>query len=146
MQKEDPWPWVNFTVCSPLTPPHHPSKTTLTIESYLSVILANAASRWWTILNKCLWHQRKPGSTRWRMRGPCGFSRYWNIGNTGCSVGWTIIKINYSFFQNDKSRTWEENQRPIITVTTVEDFWSLYNHIETPSKLPFGSDYSLFKV
>ena len=28
----------------------------------------------------------------------------------------------------------------------MEDFWSLYNHIETPSKLPFGSDYSLFKV
>jgi len=49
------------------------------------------------------------------------------------------------FFKNDKSRTWEENQRPIITVTTVEDFWSLYNHIETPSKLPPGSDYSLFK-
>ena len=97
MQKEDPWPWVNFTVCSPLTPPHHPSKSTLTIESYLSVILANAASRWWTILNKCLWHQRKPGSTRWRMRGPCGFSRYWNIGNTGCSVGWTIIPMNYIF-------------------------------------------------
>ena len=34
------------------------------------------------------------------------------------------------FFKNDKSRTWEENQRPIITVTSVEDFWSLYNHIE----------------
>ena len=48
--------------------------------------------------------------------------------------------------KNDKSRTWEENQRPIITVTTVEDFWSLYNHIETPSKLPLGSDYSLFKA
>merc|ERR1719369_1475619 len=24
------------------------------------------------------------------------------------------------FFKNDKARTWEENQRPIITVTTVE--------------------------
>ena len=57
-----------------------------------------------------------------------------------------MVSLNYSLFQNDKSRTWEENQRPIITVTTVEDFWSLYNHIETPSKLPFGSDYSLFKV
>ena len=50
------------------------------------------------------------------------------------------------FFKNDKSRTWEENQRPIITVTTVEDFWSLYNHIEVASRLPPGSDYSLFKV
>ena len=49
------------------------------------------------------------------------------------------------FFKNDKSRTWEENQRPIITVTTVEDFWSLYNHIEVASRLPAGADYSLFK-
>jgi len=49
------------------------------------------------------------------------------------------------FFKNDKGRSWEENQRSIITVTTVEDFWSLYNHIEVASKLPAGSDYSLFK-
>ena len=49
------------------------------------------------------------------------------------------------FFKNDKGRSWEENQRSIITVTTVEDFWSLYNHIEVASKLPPGSDYSLFK-
>jgi len=49
------------------------------------------------------------------------------------------------FFKNDKSRSWEENQRPIITVTTVEDFWSLYNHIEVASRLPAGCDYSLFK-
>merc|ERR1712130_558463 len=40
------------------------------------------------------------------------------------------------FFKNDKTRSWEENQRPIITVTTVEDFWSLYNHIEVASRLP----------
>merc|ERR1712212_1089357 len=49
------------------------------------------------------------------------------------------------FFKNDETRSWEENQRPIITVTTVEDFWSLYNHIEVASRLPAGSDYSLFK-
>ena len=61
-------------------------------------------------------------------------------------MNYSIIPLELFLFQNDKSRTWEENQRPIITVTTVEDFWSLYNHIETPSKLPFGSDYSLFKV
>lgn len=35
------------------------------------------------------------------------------------------------FFKNDKARSWEENQKPIITVNTVEDFWSLYNHIGT---------------
>ena len=49
------------------------------------------------------------------------------------------------FFKNDKSRTWKENQRPIITVTTVEDFWRLYNNISVASRLPPGSDYSLFK-
>ena len=41
------------------------------------------------------------------------------------------------FFKNDKSRTWEENQRPITTVTTVEDFWSLYNHIEAGLQILF---------
>jgi len=49
------------------------------------------------------------------------------------------------FFKNDKARTWEDNQQSIITVNTVEDFWSLYNHIEVASKLAPGSDYSLFK-
>jgi translation initiation factor 4E len=49
------------------------------------------------------------------------------------------------FFKNEKNRNWEQNQRQIITVSTVEDFWSLYNHIELASKLPTGCDYSLFK-
>jgi len=49
------------------------------------------------------------------------------------------------FFKNDKARTWEENQRPILTVDTVEDFWSLYNHVSLASNLPPGSDYSFFK-
>ena len=49
------------------------------------------------------------------------------------------------FFKNDKSRSWEENQRQVMTVDTIEDFWSLYNHIEEASRLTPGSDYSLFK-
>jgi len=49
------------------------------------------------------------------------------------------------FFKNDKSKQWEENQREIITFTTVEDFWALYNHIELASRLAAGCDYSLFK-
>jgi translation initiation factor 4E len=50
------------------------------------------------------------------------------------------------FFKNERNRSWEENQRPIITFSTVEDFWALYNHIEQASKLIAGCDYSLFKV
>lgn len=49
------------------------------------------------------------------------------------------------FFKNDRTRNWEDNQRPIITFNTVEDFWALYNHIELASKLATGCDYSLFK-
>lgn len=49
------------------------------------------------------------------------------------------------FFKNDRNRSWEENQRPIITFSTVEDFWALYNHIEQASQLNAGCDYSLFK-
>ena len=39
------------------------------------------------------------------------------------------------FYKNDKSRSWDENQKAIITVDTVEDFWSLYNHIEVDIKI-----------
>jgi len=49
------------------------------------------------------------------------------------------------FFKNEKGKDWESNQKPVIDFDTVEDFWSLYNHIEVASKLQVGSDYSLFK-
>ncbi len=49
------------------------------------------------------------------------------------------------FFRNDRSRPWEENQRAVISVKTVEDFWAVVNHIEGASRLQVGCDYSLFK-
>ena len=52
---------------------------------------------------------------------------------------WTL------FFKNGKSRTWEDNQKPVITVTTVEDFWALMHHIDEASELKDGCDYSFFK-
>ena len=52
---------------------------------------------------------------------------------------WTL------FFKNGKSRTWEDNQKPVITVTTVEDWWSLIHHIDAASELKDGCDYSFFK-
>ena len=64
---ENPRSWVNFNGLSPHLVPialeselseaehlsHHPSTTTLVIESYFSVMLTNAAHRWSTILKKC---------------------------------------------------------------------------------------------
>ncbi|XP_067000039.1 eukaryotic translation initiation factor 4E1-like [Anabrus simplex] len=49
------------------------------------------------------------------------------------------------YFENDRNKTWEENQREILSFDTVEDFWSLYHHIRTASELRQGCDYSLFK-
>jgi len=49
------------------------------------------------------------------------------------------------FFKNDKSRNWADNLKCVTNVSTVEDFWALYNHILPVSKLPSGCDYSMFK-
>ncbi|XP_066261654.1 eukaryotic translation initiation factor 4E1-like [Euwallacea similis] len=49
------------------------------------------------------------------------------------------------YFENDRTQSWEKNQREIASFQTVEDFWSLYNHIKLASELKQGTDYSLFK-
>lgn len=49
------------------------------------------------------------------------------------------------YFEKNNSKSWEDNQREITSFNTVEDFWSLYNHIKLPSQLRMGCDYSLFK-
>nr|CAG4638678.1 EOG090X0BMA [Cyclestheria hislopi] len=50
------------------------------------------------------------------------------------------------FFKTDRAKGWEENQREVINFDTIEDFWSLYNHIKSASELSAGCDYSLFKT
>lgn len=50
------------------------------------------------------------------------------------------------FFKGDRNAEWEENLRYITSFDNVEGFWSLFNHLETPSNLPSNTDYSLFKV
>ncbi|XP_071455670.1 eukaryotic translation initiation factor 4E-like [Hetaerina americana] len=49
------------------------------------------------------------------------------------------------FYENDRSKSWEDNQREITSFDTVEDFWGLYNNIKAASDLRVGCDYSLFK-
>ena len=50
------------------------------------------------------------------------------------------------YYKNDRSKSWEENLREVVTFSTIEDFWALYNHIELASRLATGSDYSIFKA
>ena len=39
---------------------------------------------------------------------------------------------------------WQANQTKAVEVSTVEDFWRMYNHIHPPSKIA-SADYSLFR-
>jgi len=49
------------------------------------------------------------------------------------------------YYDNEKGKTWEACQHQITSFDTVEDFWSLYNHIKLASEIRSGNDYSLFK-
>lgn len=49
------------------------------------------------------------------------------------------------YLENDRNKSWEDMQNEITSFDTVEDFWSLYNHIRVASELKQGNDYSLFK-
>jgi len=49
------------------------------------------------------------------------------------------------YLENDRTKSWEDMQNEITSFDTVEDFWSLYNHIRVASELKQGNDYSLFK-
>ncbi|XP_037934318.1 eukaryotic translation initiation factor 4E1-like isoform X2 [Teleopsis dalmanni] len=49
------------------------------------------------------------------------------------------------YLESDRTKSWEDMQNEITSFETVEDFWSLYNHIKPPSEIKSGCDYSLFK-
>lgn len=49
------------------------------------------------------------------------------------------------YLEADRSKSWEEMQNIVTTFDSVEDFWSLYNHIKQPAEIKTGNDYSLFK-
>ncbi|KAJ8876377.1 hypothetical protein PR048_020822 [Dryococelus australis] len=49
------------------------------------------------------------------------------------------------YYENDRTKSWEDNQRQVTNFHTVEDFWRLHNNIKSASDLRQGCDYSLFK-
>ncbi|XP_022193045.1 eukaryotic translation initiation factor 4E [Nilaparvata lugens] len=49
------------------------------------------------------------------------------------------------YYEHDKKKSWMKNQCEITSFDTVEDFWSLFNHIKSASEIRHGCDYSLFK-
>ncbi len=53
---------------------------------------------------------------------------------------------SFWFFKNDRQCEWKDNLIQITTVSTVEGFWSVYNHLQVASRLGQGCDYFLFKT
>lgn len=50
------------------------------------------------------------------------------------------------YFKNDRMSDWKDNLIKITTVSTVEHFWSVFNHLKSASRLDHNCDYSLFKT
>ncbi|GMT12241.1 hypothetical protein PFISCL1PPCAC_3538, partial [Pristionchus fissidentatus] len=49
------------------------------------------------------------------------------------------------YLKADRNKEWEDCLKMVSVFDTVEDFWALYNHIQTASGLNMGSDYYMFK-
>jgi len=50
------------------------------------------------------------------------------------------------YYRNDRALSWEENQVEVATVTTIEEFWQLYQLLQPASNLPQGTDYAMFRA
>jgi len=55
--------------------------------------------------------------------------------------------LTFWFLKNENTNewNWKQNQAPVVTVKSSEQFWFIHNYIELPSKLDDGCDYSVFK-
>ncbi|KAK6198497.1 translation initiation factor eIF 4e-like domain-containing protein [Scheffersomyces amazonensis] len=55
---------------------------------------------------------------------------------------WTLW---YTKPQVHKNENWHDLLKPVITFSSVEEFWGIYNSIPVANQLPLKSDYHLFK-
>lgn len=55
---------------------------------------------------------------------------------------WTLW---YTKPQVNRNENWHDLLKPVITFSSVEEFWGIYNSIPPANQLPMKSDYHLFK-
>ena len=46
---------------------------------------------------------------------------------------------------NNKNGWSEDNIKPLATFSTVDEFWSVYQHIKRPDKIPVGTTINVFQ-
>lgn len=49
------------------------------------------------------------------------------------------------YLEVDRMKSWADSMNKVTSFSTVEDFWSLFNHIRGPSEIKVNGDYMLFK-
>lgn len=54
---------------------------------------------------------------------------------------WTL---HFNGAQDARRAAWDEAVKKVMTITTVEQFWLLYNSIKQPSILGKGANYHFF--
>ena len=55
-------------------------------------------------------------------------------------------KWSFWYIKNDRLKNWKDNLIKIIDFSYVEDFWSIFNYLVSPSVLETGTDLALFKA
>ncbi|KAI5961845.1 TIF45 [Candida pseudojiufengensis] len=55
---------------------------------------------------------------------------------------WTLW---YTKPQINKNENWQDLLKPVISFSSVEEFWGIFNSIPPTNQLPLKSDYHLFK-
>ena len=55
-------------------------------------------------------------------------------------------KWSFWYIKNDRLKDWKDNLIKIIDFEYVEDFWSIFNYLVSPSVLETGTDLALFKA
>ncbi len=58
----------------------------------------------------------------------------------------TLWTLWFTKPQTDRSETWADLLKPVISFSTVEEFWGIYNNIPRAVELPLKADYHLFRA
>lgn len=58
---------------------------------------------------------------------------------------WTMWYDSPSPKSKNDAHNWQQNVKKIVSFSSVEDFWCLFNNLVKPSRLAVGGNYHLFK-
>ena len=58
---------------------------------------------------------------------------------------WTLWYDDGNQIKLNPKLSWKENLHKVYTISTIEEFWSIYKLLKPPSEIPASANYHLFK-